>query len=94
MKRRYRFGLITGEGYEGPVRGRGEHPPPPPVRVPVSDEPPAVGSIHQATVKRIQPYGLFVELVGFSRHGLVHFSQVRSSVPYNQWTASKASYAV
>jgi DNA-directed RNA polymerase subunit E'/Rpb7 len=33
-------------------------------------------SIHPAVVRRVQPYGIFVDLEGFSRNGLVHNSQV------------------
>lgn len=43
---------------------------------PETDEPPEVGSVHRATVKRIEAYGVFVALEGFRRHGLVHTSQV------------------
>ena len=44
---------------------------------PQSDEPPKVGSIHDAVVERIQPYGVFVRLAGFRKFGLVHSRQVR-----------------
>ena len=44
---------------------------------PLSDEAPEVGSIHKAVVKRIEPYGVFVQMEGYRRHGLVHSSQVR-----------------
>ena len=44
---------------------------------PQSGEPPEVGSIHDAVVERIQPYGMFVRLAGFRKFGLVHSRQVR-----------------
>ncbi len=43
---------------------------------PQSDALPEEGTIHRATVKRIEPYGVFVALDGFRRLGLVHFTQV------------------
>ncbi len=43
---------------------------------PQRDEPPEEGTIHRATVKRIEAYGVFVQLDGFRKHGLVHSSQV------------------
>lgn len=44
------------------------------------DEPPEEGSIHRATVKRIEPYGVFVALPGYKRYGLVHSSQVSRTI--------------
>lgn len=44
---------------------------------PQSDKPPEVGSVHDAVVERIQPYGVFVRLAGFRKFGLVHSRQVR-----------------
>ena len=40
--------------------------------------PPAVGSIHRGAVKRIESYGAFVTLEGFS-DGMVHVSQLSRS---------------
>lgn len=40
-----------------------------------------VGSIHEATVERVQPYGAFVRLAGFRKFGLVHARQVRVMPP-------------
>ena len=40
--------------------------------------PPAVGSIHRGAVKRIESYGAFVTLEGFS-DGMVHVSQQSQS---------------
>lgn len=42
----------------------------------LQDDPPAEGSVLRATVKRIEAYGIFVQLEGFRRQGLVHSSQV------------------
>ena len=44
---------------------------------PQRDEPPEEGTVHKATVRRIEPYGVFVQLDGFRKQGLVHSSQVR-----------------
>ena len=44
---------------------------------PQRDEPPEEGTVHKATVRRIEPYGVFVQLDGFRKQGLVHSSQVQ-----------------
>eukprot|EP00854_Cymbomonas_tetramitiformis_P012791 gene12791-15119_t len=61
------------QGDRRPPPGRGPPPPPP---KPLSDEPPEVGSILQAVVRRVQPFGIFVQLDGYRRDGLVHNTQV------------------
>ncbi len=38
-------------------------------RAGITDEPPALGTIHHATVVSVRPFGLFVELPGFKRNG-------------------------
>lgn len=43
---------------------------------PWSDAMPELYSIHKATVKRVKPFGFFIQLEGFRRQGLVHWSQV------------------
>eukprot|EP00793_Prasinoderma_coloniale_P006378 PRCOL_00001208-RA len=43
-----------------------------------SDEPPPLWSIHQATVTSVRPFGLFVSMSGYRKHGLVFISQVSS----------------
>ena len=43
---------------------------------PVSDQPPAVGSVLQGTVHTVRHFGLFVAVPGHRRHVLVHSSQV------------------
>jgi hypothetical protein len=48
---------------------------------PLSDDPPAVGSIHRGTVASIRPFGVFVALESFRRHMLVPHNQVRVRVP-------------
>ena len=53
-------------------------------RADVSDNPPAVGSIHHATVVSMKPFGLFVELQGFRRNGLVHNSQISEDVIFSR----------
>lgn len=58
-----------GGGGGGPPRGEA-------FGGPQSDEPPEVGSIHQASVRSVKPFGLFVQLPGFRANGLVHLSQV------------------
>lgn len=44
---------------------------------PVSEDPPAVGSIQQGAVRTVKPFGVFVQLKGYRKHVLVHHSQVR-----------------
>ena len=41
-----------------------------------SEPVPELYSIHHGRVVRVQPYGCFVELPGFRKHGLVHISQL------------------
>jgi predicted RNA-binding protein with RPS1 domain len=40
---------------------------------------PVLYSIHRGTVRKIEPFGAFVELDGFRKHGLVHISQISTS---------------
>lgn len=51
---------------------------------PLRDEPPPEGTIHKATVKRIEAYGVFVQLDGFRKHGLVHSSQVSNYLSFTR----------
>ena len=53
-------------------------------RAAISDEPPTVGSIHHATVVNVRPFGLFVELAGFRRNGLVHNSQISEEISFSR----------
>ncbi|DBA79854.1 TPA: hypothetical protein ACH3X2_007690 [Trebouxia sp. C0005] len=46
------------------------------VREVLSDGPPELLSIHRAKVVSVRPFGVFVALTGFRRHGMVHSSQV------------------
>lgn len=46
------------------------------------EEAPEVGSIHHARVHSVRPFGVFVELPGFRKQGLVHHTQVRGG---QQW---------
>jgi hypothetical protein len=55
-------------GDRGPT-GRYGLPPP-------AAEAPEAGTIHLATVASVQPYGVFVEMPGFRKQGMVHHSQV------------------
>jgi len=41
--------------------------------------PPQVSSIHHGRVVTIKPFGAFVELPGYRRHGLLHISQISTS---------------
>jgi predicted RNA-binding protein with RPS1 domain len=43
---------------------------------PQSDLPPELGMVLPGTVKRIEPYGVFVAMDGYRKFGLVHSSQV------------------
>ncbi|KAJ9532328.1 hypothetical protein QJQ45_010367 [Haematococcus lacustris] len=51
---------------------------------PQSDQAPELGSIHRASVKRIEPYGVFVALAGYRKFGLVHASQVSEWIKFNR----------
>jgi predicted RNA-binding protein with RPS1 domain len=42
----------------------------------MSDEPPAISSIHKGVVHTVKPFGVFVSTEGYRRHVLVHHSQV------------------
>ena len=48
------------------------------------EQPPALNSIHKATVQDIKPYGLFVSLPGHRRSGLVHSSQVSEHLRFTR----------
>lgn len=56
----------SGGAEGGPRRGRGAD----------DEPPPELYSIHRGKVSSIKEYGVFVELEGRRRHGLVHISQV------------------
>ena len=43
--------------------------------------PPEPGSVHQATVQSVKPFGVFVGLPGH-RDGLVHLSQISEEVAF------------
>eukprot|EP00877_Chromochloris_zofingiensis_P006031 jgi/Chrzof1/1681/Cz10g17030.t1 len=49
---------------------------------PLSDELPEVNSVHKGIVKRIEPYGVFVQLEGYRKFGLVHASQVSNYLDF------------
>lgn len=49
----------------------------------LSDDPPAVGSLHRGEVKRIEAYGVFVALQGYRKYGLVHASQVANYLEFS-----------
>jgi len=40
-------------------------------------------------VRRVQPYGIFVEIDGFSRHGLVHNSEVDDLLQFQREDADE-----
>lgn len=65
-----------------PRRGYGRGPPP--QREMLSDEPPAVGSIHHARVVSVRPFGAFVELPGFRRQALVHHTQISEDLHFGR----------
>ncbi|KAF6261416.1 hypothetical protein COO60DRAFT_1636853 [Scenedesmus sp. NREL 46B-D3] len=57
------------------------HPTPPyPTPGAMSEEPPAVGSIHRGAVHTVKAFGVFVSIEGYRRHVLVHHSQVSDEV--------------
>ena len=43
-----------------------------------------MGSIYHATVVSVRPFGLFVELPGFRRNGLVHNSQISEEISFSR----------
>jgi hypothetical protein len=45
---------------------------------------PEPGSVHRATVRNVRPFGVFVELQGYRRHGLVHNSQVSEDIAFSR----------
>lgn len=45
---------------------------------------PPVGTIHQASVQSVRPFGVFVALPGWRRHGLIHHSQVAEDVSFSR----------
>ena len=48
-----------------------------------------VGSVLEASVASVKPYGIFVKLKGFRANGLVHLSQVRGpSCPLSMHVAT------
>jgi len=49
-----------------------------------TDEPPAVYSIHKCSVRSVRPFGIFVELPGYRKHGLVHLSQISNYLDLNR----------
>mmetsp|Transcript_26220 Transcript_26220/g.77861 ORF Transcript_26220/g.77861 Transcript_26220/m.77861 type:complete len:587 (-) Transcript_26220:1722-3482(-) len=49
-----------------------------------SDAPPEENTVHRGVVKRIEAYGVFVELEGFRKHGLVHSSQVSNYLSFSR----------
>ena len=53
-------------------------------RISITDDVPTLGSIHHAVVVNIRPFGLFVELPGFRRNGLVHNSQISEDVVFSR----------
>jgi hypothetical protein len=42
----------------------------------LSDDPPALGSIHRGVVHTVKPFGVFIRIEGYRKHVLVHHSQV------------------
>jgi predicted RNA-binding protein with RPS1 domain len=44
---------------------------------------PELHSIHQATVQKIRPFGVFVELKGYRKYGLVHISQISDHLTFS-----------
>lgn len=53
-------------------------------RTSIADDVPTLGSIHHAVVMNVRPFGLFVELPGFRRNGLVHNSQISEDVVFSR----------
>ena len=49
-----------------------------------SDEPPELYSIHTAAIQSVRPFGVFVQLEGYRKYGLVHFSQISDHMSFGQ----------
>lgn len=58
-----------------------------------SEEPPALGSVLRGSVADIKPYGLFVQLQGYRRNGLVHSSQVSEHMGFTREDADEDKVA-
>ena len=50
----------------------------------LQEGPPEQGTIHRATVRNVRPFGVFVEMEGYRRHGLVHNSQVSEDIAFSR----------
>jgi predicted RNA-binding protein with RPS1 domain len=46
--------------------------------------PPELNSIHRATVQTVRPFGAFVQMEGFRKYGLVHFSQISDHMAFQK----------
>ncbi|KAK3236942.1 hypothetical protein CYMTET_52949 [Cymbomonas tetramitiformis] len=66
----------AGGGGGAPARG--------PRGGPRSDEPPELNAVLRATVQQIKPFGIFVEMEGFGRWGMVHRMQVANFLEFNR----------
>ena len=62
-------------------------------RLGITDDVPTLGSIHHAVVVNVRPFGLFVELPGFRRNGLVHNSQISEDVVFSREDEDDAKVA-
>ena len=51
---------------------------------PMSDQPPAAGSVHQGSVHTVKHFGLFVSVPGYRRHILVHTTQVSEEIKFDR----------
>jgi len=47
-----------------------------------SDLAPALYSIHKGTIQSVKPFGVFVQLEGFRKYGLVHTSQISDHLTF------------
>jgi len=48
-----------------------------------SDAPPELYSIHEAIVQKVRPFGVFVEMKGYRKYGLVHISQISDHLTFS-----------
>jgi polyribonucleotide nucleotidyltransferase len=51
---------------------------------PLDEGLPEINSIHRGIVRNIRPFGLFVDLEGFRRNGLVHNSQISEEIAFTR----------
>lgn len=49
----------------------------------LSDAVPEIGTVHSAVVQSIRPFGAFVQMDGYRKYGLVHFTQISDHLSFS-----------